>query len=160
MFLNYINSCFVHRRPQHILRSSEHVCAHYHVRVLLVGRTRPQCTEILVVEEIFDHPSNVAILGYHGSRIPVAVHRLQLPESVRLVDRHARRDVLLPFQGVLQTTIFEIVETKGKKSNIITTTSTTPFPVYLYKPFSEITLRVSALRRTRRRSHNSFVIIF
>lgn len=112
---------FVYRWPQHIFRSSEYVCAHHHVHILFVGRTRPQRTEIPLVEKIFDHPSNDTVLGHHGSRISIAVHRLQLPEGVRLVDRHARRYVFLPFQGVLQTTIFNIAETKGKKSSTCTT---------------------------------------
>jgi hypothetical protein len=68
-----------------------------------------------VVEEVFDFTSNDSVLGNHDSRIPIAVYRLQLPQGIRLVDRYARRNVLLPFQGVLQTAILEIIKTKGKK---------------------------------------------
>jgi len=41
---------------------------------------------------------------------------LQLPEGFRVVDRHARRNVLLLIQGVLQSTVHETVETNGKRT--------------------------------------------
>lgn len=66
-----------------------------------------------MVEEVFDLTANGAVLGHHGARFPTVIHRLQLPESVRLVDRHARRHVLLLIQRILQTTIHETIKTKG-----------------------------------------------
>ena len=44
-----------------------------------------------------------AVRGDHGARIPTVVHRVRLPASVRLVDRHARRHVLVPLQGILRS---------------------------------------------------------
>lgn len=43
-----------------------------------------------------------SIRSYYGSCIPIVVHRLQLSKSIRLVDWHARRYVLLPIQRILQ----------------------------------------------------------
>lgn len=46
-------------------------------------------------------PRTGAIRRHHGARVPAAVHRVQLPEGVRLVDRHARRHVPVPVQRIL-----------------------------------------------------------
>lgn len=86
---------FSNRRSQYILRTVEHVRAYYHVRILSVGCPGSQRTEILVVEEVLDHSANAAILGDHAPCVPTSVYRLQLPEGICLVDRHARRHVLL-----------------------------------------------------------------
>lgn len=107
-----------YRRSQYVLRTTEHVRAHHNVLVLPVGRPGPQRAEILVVEEVLDQSADGAILGHHAARVPTAIHRLQLPEGVRLVDRHARRYVLLPVQGVLQATIHETIETNGKRTSM------------------------------------------
>jgi len=69
--------------------------------MLLVGCPGSQRTEILVVEEVLDHSANVAILGDHAPCVPTSVHRLQLSEGICLVDRHARRHVLLLVQRIL-----------------------------------------------------------
>lgn len=108
---------FFHRRSQHLLRSAEHIRTHHNVLVLFTGRAGTERAEILVVEEILDHAANAAVLGHHGARFPTVIHQLQLPKSVRLVDRHARRHVLLPIQRVLQTTVFETVKTKGNSTS-------------------------------------------
>lgn len=42
-----------------------------------------------------------------GTRIPTALHRLQLPEGFRLVDRRTRAHVLLPLQQFLQAYIHQ-----------------------------------------------------
>lgn len=65
-----------------------------------------------MVEEIFDHSSNGAILGHHDPCFPTSVRGLRLPESFRLVDWYACSYVLLLVQGILQTILHE-TETKG-----------------------------------------------
>lgn len=67
-----------------------------------------------MVEEVLDHPANAAIFGYYAACIPTSVHRLQLPEGICLVDRHARCHVLLLIQRVLQATVHKTVKTSGK----------------------------------------------
>jgi len=67
-----------------------------------------------VVEEVSNHPADAAVHGHYVACVPAAVHRMQLPEGVCLVDRHARRHVLLPVQGILQATVHKTVETNGK----------------------------------------------
>lgn len=88
-----------------------------------------------MVEEVFDHAANVAVLGHHDSRFPTVIHRLQLPESVRLVDRHARRHVLLLVQRILQTTVHETVKTKGNDYTI--TMVVTSLFFFWYNSFGE-----------------------
>jgi len=50
--------------------------------------------------------TNQLVLGpirsHHAPCFPTFVRRLQLPQSLRLVDRNARRHVLLPVQRILQ----------------------------------------------------------
>lgn len=48
----------ISRWTQYVLRTPQHVRAHHNVRVLHVGRHWAGNAEILVVEEIFDRPSN------------------------------------------------------------------------------------------------------
>lgn len=123
------------RRPQHILRTFEHICAHRYVLILLVLGARRKIPKVLVVEEILDSIANGSYLPFfvfsyrsisspilmsvcfginlwvpcsfltfflafhtihsiqtgsicfdHGPRIPIVIHWLQLPKSVRLVD--------------------------------------------------------------------------
>ncbi|KAK9738442.1 GNS1/SUR4 family [Popillia japonica] len=47
----------------------------------------------------------VTIRRDNGARLPITIHRLQLPTCLRLVDRPARRHVLLPIQGILHAIV-------------------------------------------------------
>lgn len=111
------------RWPQHLLRTAQHLRPHRDVHVLPVLSPRTPVPEVPLVEEVSHLPadgkttsstpaeecfliedcSNLSgpVCGHHGARVPAALHRLQLPEGVRLVDRNARRHVLLPVQRVL-----------------------------------------------------------
>uniref|UniRef100_A0A8D8IEZ7 (northern house mosquito) hypothetical protein n=1 Tax=Culex pipiens TaxID=7175 RepID=A0A8D8IEZ7_CULPI len=92
----------VHSRwPQHLLRTAQHLRPHRDVHVLPVLRPRTPVPEVPLVEEVPHLPADGPVCGNHGARVPAALHRLQLPEGVRLVDRNARRHVLLPVQRVL-----------------------------------------------------------
>lgn len=67
-----------------------------------------------MVEEIFNHITNDSIRRCDGTRIPTALHRLQLPEGFRLVDRRTRAHVLLPLQQFLQAYIHQ-----GRQETIV-----------------------------------------
>lgn len=58
-----------------------------------------------MVEEIPDHSANDPVHPRDDPCIPAAFHRLQLSESIRLVDRHARRDVLFSLPRLLQRSV-------------------------------------------------------
>lgn len=90
------------RRSFDILRLAQHLRTYYYVLVLYARSYGPTHEEVPVVEEVPYYFTDGPVRGYHGARLPTAVHRLRLPASVRLVDRHARRHVLLPFQRLLQ----------------------------------------------------------
>lgn len=53
------------------------------------------------MEEILDRLPNDSVHRGYDPRVPTALHRLQLPEGVRLVDRSACDYVLLPIQRIL-----------------------------------------------------------
>lgn len=57
------------------------------------------------MEEIRHHHPNDSIRFSDGTRIPIALHRLQLSESVRLVDWNARGHVLFLILQLLQTNV-------------------------------------------------------
>lgn len=67
-----------------------------------------------MVEEVLDHNADDTVPRYYDSRLPTFGSRLQLSKSIRLVDRHARCDVLLLVQRILQTTVYQTIETTGK----------------------------------------------
>ena len=107
-------------RPQHVLRPVEHIRAHRYVLVLLVGRSWTMDPTVSMVEEIPDRPSNGSIRPGDGSRVPASFHRLQLPESVRLVDRYACLHVLLPVprllhRGIQEEEIYGAAEEEGRR---------------------------------------------
>lgn len=61
----------------------------------------------LLIDQLVDHRlTNQIVLGpirsHHAPCFPTFVRRLQLPQSLRLVDWNARRHVLLPVQRILQ----------------------------------------------------------
>lgn len=58
-----------------------------------------------MVEEVPDDVADGPVRGDHGPRLPIALHRLQLSPCLRLVDRDARRHVLLPIQGLLHPNV-------------------------------------------------------
>lgn len=89
------------RRPLDLLRFVEHLRSHRDVYILPSGGDGSKGAAVPLVEEISDRLPNAAVHCHHGPRLPVALHRVQLPEGVRLVDRPARRHVPLPVQGVL-----------------------------------------------------------
>lgn len=76
---------------------------------MVSGHTKRRATDtycpVVAVELSNANVSSSTVVGSirpdYGTRFPTAVHRLQLPESFRLVDRNARCDVLLPVQRVL-----------------------------------------------------------
>lgn len=55
------------------------------------------------MEKIFDRLPNDPICRGNDPRVPITLHRLQLSEGVRLVDRFTRDHVLLPVQRILST---------------------------------------------------------
>lgn len=86
----------VHARwSQHVLWSTEHLRPYRDVLVLPSFRLRPEDSTLSLVEEIPDESANDSIRSRDDPRLPIALCRLQLSEGVRLVDRLARRHVLL-----------------------------------------------------------------
>lgn len=57
------------------------------------------------LKNLFNYIISGSICADHGSRFPTFVRRLQLSQSIRLVDWHARSYVLLLVQGILQIII-------------------------------------------------------
>lgn len=86
---------FLSRRSQHLLRPLEHVRTHSHVLLLSPRCSRTKDSTVPMVEKIFDEPANDSVRSRHNSRLPIALHRLRLPERFRMVYRHARDHVLL-----------------------------------------------------------------
>lgn len=89
------------RRPLDLLRFVEHFRPYRDVHVLSSGGDGSKGAAVPMVEEIPDRLPDAAIHRHHGPRLSVALHRMQLSEGIRLVDRFARRYVSLPVQGVL-----------------------------------------------------------
>lgn len=89
------------RRPLDLLRFVEHLRPHRDVHVLSSGGNGSKGAAVPLVEEVSNRLPDAAVHRHHGPRLPVAFHRVQLSEGVRLVDRSARRHVPLPVQGVL-----------------------------------------------------------
>lgn len=52
-----------------------------------------------------------------GPCIPITVHRLQLPQGLRMVDRNARRHVLLPLLQFLQRNLQQEPSKEGGQSS-------------------------------------------
>uniref|UniRef100_A0A0A9VVS1 50S ribosomal protein L25 n=1 Tax=Lygus hesperus TaxID=30085 RepID=A0A0A9VVS1_LYGHE len=93
----------IHTRwPQYVLRIVEHVRSHHHVQLLPPLSHRTPNAKVPLVEEVPHLPPNGPVCRYNGPRLPATFHRLQLSQSLRLVDRNACRHVLLPLQRVLQ----------------------------------------------------------
>lgn len=63
--------------------------------------------EQIYLNTSFHSPIAGSVYSNHGSRLPIALHWLRLSKSFCLVDRHARRYVLLPVQRVLQGSLQE-----------------------------------------------------
>lgn len=89
------------RWPLDLLRFVEHLHPYRDVHVLSSGGDGSKVAAVPLVEEVPDRLPDAAIHRHHGPRLPVALHRVQLSEGIRLVDRPARRYVPLPVQGVL-----------------------------------------------------------
>lgn len=94
---------FFSRRSFHFLRTLEHVRSYSDVHVLPIGRDGSKITTVSLVEKIFDRLPNDPICRGNDPRVPITLHRLQLSEGVRLVDRFTRDHVLLPVQRILST---------------------------------------------------------
>lgn len=60
-----------------------------------------------MVEKVPDWFPDGSIRRHYGSRIPTLLHRLQLPQSVRPLDRVPRRPLLLPLQRFLPENLQE-----------------------------------------------------
>lgn len=98
---------FYFRWSQHLLWFSEHLRTHNHVFVLFPGGAWAANTAISVVEEISDHLANGPVHLSDDPCIPIAFHRLQLPERLRLVYRTTRNNVLFPLPQLLQRNVQE-----------------------------------------------------
>lgn len=96
-FLSFFFLLFVpfRRRSQLVLRPLEHVRAHCDVLLLPPRRSRTKDPAVPMVEKVFDEPADDSIRSRHDSRLPIALRRLQLSESFRVVDRRARDHILL-----------------------------------------------------------------
>lgn len=112
------------RWSQHFLWFVKHLRAHCYVQLLSLCCNGSTVPEIFVVEEVLNNFTNgkfskrfpfskvltaVVLRSFlgpicpdNGSCVPTVVHRLQLSQGICLVDRNARRHVLLLVQWILQ----------------------------------------------------------
>lgn len=97
------------------LRTPEHVRSHRDVHVLHAGRDGSETAAVPLVEEILDRLPNDTVRRGDDPRVSTALHRLQLPEGVRLVDRPSRDHVLLPVQRILPAVLPAEEETGGER---------------------------------------------
>lgn len=104
---------FLSRRSFYFLRTLEHIRSHSDVYVLPFGRDGSKITTISLVEKIFDRLPNDPICRGNDPRVPITLHRLQLSEGIRLVDRSTCNYVLLPVQRILSTEL----PTKEEETN-------------------------------------------
>lgn len=95
------------RWSQHVLRIAQHLCAHRHVLLLYDSRDGSEVPEVHLVEEVPDHLPNGSIRCNLHASIPIALHRVQLPEDHHGMDRASRRDVPLPLLRLLQGQVQE-----------------------------------------------------
>ena len=97
------------------LRTPEHVRSHRNVHVLHASRDGSETAAVPLVEEISDRLPNDTVRRGDDPRVSTALHRLQLPEGVRLVDRPSRDHVLLPVQRILPTVLPAEEETSDER---------------------------------------------
>ncbi|ODM94487.1 hypothetical protein Ocin01_12191 [Orchesella cincta] len=89
-------------RSLDVLRPAEHVRAHNNVRVLHAGSARPRVPKVPLVEEAPDHRPDNPVHRDRDPLVPAALHRVQVPESVRVVDRLSRVTFLGAVFQILQ----------------------------------------------------------
>lgn len=111
----YVCIVFPFRWSLDFLRTPEHVRSHRNVHVLHAGRDGSETAAVPLVEEIPDRLPNDTVRRGDDPRVSTALHRLQLPEGVRLVDRSARDHVLLLVQRILPAVLPAEEEANGER---------------------------------------------